>query len=99
MKDHNQPQYCSHCQQAIDLSGRYPRRICNDCYQLLTDKEGRAIAYVNDDFSDSVQGFYTDVNPPVPYDSLTCYINESAFRAEEGRFGGVVVQHLPGVRK
>lgn len=94
MKNTTKTQQCGHCLKEINSTERYPNRLCDDCYKLLTDSTGRSVAYVNDEFSDNVLGVYTDVIPPVPYESLICYIGNIAFRAEEGRFGGIVVQRL-----
>lgn len=94
MKDKSNTQQCSYCQQAISLTKRYPHRICDNCQQLLTDNTGGSVAYANNDFAGGILGFYTDTNPPEPYNSLTCYIGNVAFRAQEGRFGGIIVQKL-----
>lgn len=88
--DSTQP--CAHCAKALPLTPRHSRRICADCIDLLTDRDGRAVVFVNKDAYGGLQGFYADDDQHATYDETACYIGTRKFQAQEGRFGGVVVE-------
>ncbi|AKM29896.1 hypothetical protein AB870_06895 [Pandoraea faecigallinarum] len=85
-------QKCAHCGRAIPAMPRYPRAICDVCCALLTDASGRRVAFVNEDAFGGLTGFYVGTEPPEPYLLHECFIGAAVFHAQEGRFGGVVVQ-------
>lgn len=90
-----QPQFCSNCNQPVNYSSRYPKYICQDCVKLLTDKDGRKVAFYNTELLGyGCQGYYIDVEPHEEFDSTTCFIQDTMFFAQEARFGGIVIQKM-----
>ena len=86
-------QYCSNCKRRVPFQARYPKYICGACHKQITDAAGRGVAYYNTHaLGYGCQGYYSGTDPKEKYDSDICYINGIAFRAEEARFGGIVVQ-------
>jgi hypothetical protein len=86
-------QNCSNCGIEVGYFGRYPKYICGVCVEKITDKEGSSLAFYNTDFPGvGCQGYYIDVNPIEKYKSNICFIGNQEFFAEEGRFGGIVIQ-------
>lgn len=86
-------QYCSNCKRRVPFQARYPKYICGACHKQITDAAGRGVAYYNTHaMGYGCQGYYSGTDPKEKYDSDICYINGIAFRAQEARFGGIVVQ-------
>jgi hypothetical protein len=74
-------------------NARYPKYICGDCTELLTDSEGRKVEYFNTELlGHGCQGYYVNTEQREKYDSTTCYIKDKIFYAEEAYFGGIVIQ-------
>jgi len=88
----NATQACAHCGRPIPLTPRYPRRICDACQTLLTDAAGRPVEFFNEDAFGGIIGFYAGTGQQEPYPQLDCQIGSAKFQAQEGRFGGVVVE-------
>lgn len=85
-------QQCAHCGKPVPLTPRYPRTICDACRALLTDAAGRPVEFFNEDAFGGLIGFYAGTNQQEPYPALECYIGTAQFHAQEGRFGGVVIE-------
>jgi hypothetical protein len=86
-------QYCSNCRKEIGLMRRYPKRICSECTEKITSIDGRKVEFFNTELMGTgCQGYYSFTNQKENYDSVSCYINNREFCAEEGRFGGIIIQ-------
>jgi len=86
-------QVCSNCKKNVNYFPRYPKYICDECRDKITDRNGRKLNFYNLGFMGTgCQGFYIDIEPNEKYNSNICYINEAEFFAEEARFGGIVIQ-------
>jgi hypothetical protein len=86
-------QYCANCRKLTFNNARYPKYICGDCTELLTDSEGRKVEYFNTELlGHGCQGYYVNTEQREKYDSTTCYIKDKIFYAEEAYFGGIVIQ-------
>ena len=86
-------QFCSNCKNETGFFQRYPKRICKDCYSKTTDFKGKNVEYFNTEaLGSGCQGYYVGTEQKEKYNSEICYINGKEFLAEEGRFGGIVIQ-------
>lgn len=84
-------QHCPICQEEVDYSSRYPKYICSTCMDLITDAEGRPLAFYNISISaHGCQGEYKDSGEP--FDGDACYVNGIPCKAQEHHFGGIVVE-------
>jgi hypothetical protein len=93
MTDHiNTPdfQLCPVCKREIAFQARYPRYVCLDCARLATDFIGRKLLFYNVDASGGYRAIYADTNEI--YDSHQCFISGMECRADEAKFGGIVIQ-------
>lgn len=86
-------QYCSNCKNEISLLQRHPKLICKDCKNNLTSSDGRKVEFFNSEaLGYGCQGYYSGTNQIEKYDYNECYIDNKIFVAEEGRFGGIVIE-------
>ena len=69
---------------------RYPRYVCSKCASLTSDDKGNKVAFFNEELSGGIKGVYTDTNEQYP--ETICFINGIKCRADEARFGGIVIQ-------
>ncbi|MFK7922727.1 MAG: hypothetical protein AB8H47_12260 [Bacteroidia bacterium] len=83
-------QICPNCSSRVSKYSRYPTYICVDCKALVTDAQGRKVSFGNTSFSGGCQGYYEGTDQK--YDSNDCYIGSKRFRANEARFGGIVIE-------
>ncbi len=81
---------CPLCRVAMTFNPRYPRAVCFACAGRASDAKGRALDFFNADFGGGFVAFYRDGGEK--YDSHDCFIDGHACRADEARFGGIVVQ-------
>lgn len=85
---------CPICRTRMNFSARYPRAVCNTCKRKTKTGDGRKIIFHN---IDAQGGFISYINPgagqqPIVGEEHSCYINSCLCRADEARFGGIVVQ-------
>lgn len=86
-------QFCSNCKEEIGFFQRYPKLICGNCKQKITDKNNRLVEFFNTEgLGYGCQGYYCETNQKEKYNSDICYLGEIKYFAEEGRFGGIVIQ-------
>ena len=86
-------QYCPNCSKSIFYNARYPKYICGDCTELLTDGAGRKVEFYNTELlGHGCQGYYIGTEQKENYNSSKCFIEEKEFYAEEAYFGGIVIQ-------
>jgi O-acetyl-ADP-ribose deacetylase (regulator of RNase III) len=81
-------QHCPLCERAVRRIERYPRYICNDCLDLVTDRQGRRVDFANESFSGGFVGFYAGSKEP--YSGHECFVRGVRCDADEARFGGIV---------
>jgi hypothetical protein len=84
--------YCPICSKKLRPIKRYPKYICSECANQVCDKSGRSVAFSNIDMFGGLVGHYSDTKEK--YKSQSCYIKDTKCKAEEARFGGVVIQIL-----
>jgi hypothetical protein len=66
--------------------------LCADCMKRARAKNGRPVEFSNQDLSGGLVGRYADTHEAYP--GVDCALDGIPCRAEEGRFGGVIIQVL-----
>jgi len=90
-------QDCAICGAEVDPSARYPRYLCEECAARATAPDGRPLRFSNADLSGGYRAEYADTGEP--YCSHNCMIDGVACRADEARFGGIVIQRVDAQRR
>ncbi len=86
-------QFCGICHADVAYFPRYPKYLCKACEARISDAKGRLVEYSNTAaMGYGCQGYYRDTDPPERYDSDVCYVDGVACKAQEARFGGIVIQ-------
>ena len=81
---------CPTCNNIIITNERYPTQICDDCYYLTLDKDGNGITFANE----GIQGGFISVVGKTFGQNHQCFVNGIECYADEGRFGGIVIEAL-----
>lgn len=81
---------CPICAAALEPESRYPRYVCSSCASRACSADGRPLAFSNVGFDGGYAAHYADTGEP--YDSHDCWIDGVACRADEARFGGIVIE-------
>jgi len=79
---------CPICEKNMLHFERYPNMICHGCVELAVNKNGESIKFYN---IDHTGGFMSIVND-IKGEEHECFINNRKCRADEARFGGIVVE-------
>lgn len=93
-------QKCRICLVDVQPSERYPRYVCESCAMKASSADGRLLEFYNSDPKKkeiSLFGFharYADTKKI--YKSQECFINGVRCRADEARFGGIVIETVDG---
>jgi predicted RNA-binding Zn-ribbon protein involved in translation (DUF1610 family) len=83
-------QYCPICHTSIQPFARYPRYLCPECAGRAKSKDGRLLKFSNIDMTGGFIAEYADTSESYP--SHGCYVDGIRCYAEEGHFGGIVIQ-------
>lgn len=83
-------QKCPICRAEVEFVKRYPKCVCVSCYKKATDENGRRLKFFNVSLSGGFAAYYADTNEERK--SHICYIDGIKCRADEVRFGGIVIQ-------
>ncbi|MBN1301926.1 MAG: hypothetical protein JW995_11990 [Melioribacteraceae bacterium] len=82
---------CPICRKQMDYWERYPLMVCHECAGKTTDEEGIAIAFYSTDyFGTGCEALHRSNREK--YESEICFIDGIKCKAEEGCFGGIVIQ-------
>lgn len=81
---------CPTCGDPVDVWPRYPRAVCGLCQGEATDEEGRPLEFFNTSIGGGFGARYADTGEP--RDSHACVIRGVPCRADEARFGGIVIE-------
>jgi len=87
---HNKKYSCPICNKEIPVLPRYPKYVCSECAVKASDKNGRLLKFSNTDISGGFIARYKDNGET--YNSHICYIDGIICVADEGRFGGIVIE-------
>ncbi|XXX81944.1 recombinase family protein [Sorangium sp. So ce134] len=85
---------CPTCGDPVEPWPRYPRAVCGICQHEATDEGGRPLEFFNTDIGGGFAARYADTGEP--RDSHACVIRGVRCRADEARFGGIVIEAADG---
>lgn len=85
-------QTCPICGAAVEPYPRYPKYVCSDCRNRASDFNGRKLLFYNASFSGGYIAYYADGDGKEEYNSHDCYIDGIRCKADEARFGGIVIE-------
>lgn len=88
--DETNSQLCPVCGITQTPNPRYPRYLCGECAAKSTDESGRPLKFHNQSLSGGFQASYADTGEP--RESHVCFVQGIRCRADEARFGGIVIQ-------
>lgn len=81
---------CPICNKGLDRYLRYPNYVCHRCVANAVDEYGRRIRFANQSIEGGLVVHYVDTGEI--RESNICYISGVRCRADDARFGGIVVQ-------
>ncbi|HSE72402.1 MAG TPA: hypothetical protein VLA97_16670 [Nocardioidaceae bacterium] len=90
-----EPTTCPLCGTVFDMLPRYHGILCRDCADRATDADGRRLRLTNTSLSGGFAAWYADRDRELCEEvSVThvVYVDGVRCRADEGRFGGIVVR-------
>ncbi|WP_438001886.1 recombinase family protein [Sorangium sp. So ce185] len=85
---------CPTCGDPVEPRPRYPRAVCGICLHEATDEGGRPLEFFNLDTCGGFGARYADTGEP--RDSHACVVRGVMCRADEARFGGIVIEVADG---
>jgi hypothetical protein len=85
-------QFCSICHTSVPRFERYPRYLCMGCVSRAKSEDGRSLRFSNIDTTGGFIAQYADTGEPYP--SHECYVDGLFCYADEGHFGGIVIQPI-----
>ena len=85
---------CPICGAVIVFNPRYPRAVCQDCVGRACDAEGRPLEFFNTGFGGGFQAVHREGGRE--HEGHECFIDGRRCRADEARFGGIVVELVEG---
>ena len=83
---------CPICQTDMFYNPRHPNEVCKRCVGRATDGHGRYVKFYNRTLSSGCVGFYADADGKEEYNSCICYVSKQKCKAQEARFGGIVIE-------
>jgi len=83
-------QKCPICECGVRYDCRYTRYVCNECEKNAVTENGKKIKFFNEKHGFGCVSYVNDQKTEVPIHK--CYINGIECYADEGRFGGIVIQ-------
>ena len=83
-------QQCPICSVEVPPNERYPRYVCMTCAGKAASADGRLLKFGNVDMSGGFVAHYADTGEEYP--SHECFIGGVKCRADEAKFGGIVIE-------
>jgi len=81
---------CPICGAPSSVSTRHPRLLCPACVREATDADGRSLRFFNTNTGGGFEALHADDGSP--HAGHTCFVRGVRCRADQHRFGGIVVQ-------
>jgi hypothetical protein len=90
---------CPICQNEYQRMIRYPRSVCVNCLMdhKVTDYDGNIVKFENEDVFGGFKSIHYDsfdADKIIVKQDHNCFINGFRCYADEGRFGGIVIQTI-----
>lgn len=86
-------QFCPICHKSVQPFERYPRYLCPECASRAKSKDGRPLKFSNVDMTGGFIAQYADTGEVYPLEH-ECYVDGVHCHADEGHFGGIVIQPI-----
>lgn len=83
-------QFCPICHNTIPRFDLYPRYLCMECASRAESEDGRLLKFSNIDMTGGFIAQYADTGESYPRHE--CYVDGIQCYADEGHFGGIVIQ-------
>lgn len=83
---------CPICSKPVPHWDRYPRAVCEVCFNKACDVYGQKLNFYNVSISGGFKAVFAETQEE--YQSHICYIDGVECRADEARFGGIVIEAL-----
>ena len=83
-------QHCPICRVGVTPNPRYPSYLCRACASKAQSRDGRPLAFFNLSLSGGYGARYADTDDGYP--SHQCWVDGIECRANEARFGGIVIE-------
>jgi hypothetical protein len=80
------------CGTELQPVARYPRYVCSSCAEKAASASGRPLLFFNIALSGGYGAQHADDGSP--YESHDCFIDGHLCRADEARFGGIVIEQV-----
>ena len=92
---------CPICTKGYQGLLRYPNAVCNECLSLyhIYDRYGNIIEFSNNWSGNNIISYVTINGQKIKSDDTTCFINDIHCEAEEGRFGGIIINVIENRNK
>tara|TARA_Y100000389_G_scaffold143762_1_gene142067 strand:+ start:3208 stop:3519 length:312 start_codon:yes stop_codon:yes gene_type:complete len=92
---------CPICKRGYQGLLRYPNAVCNECISLypIYDRYGNIIEFFNNWSGNNIISYVTINGQKIKSDDTTCFINDIHCEAEEGRFGGIIINVIENRNK
>lgn len=84
---------CPICQVPCPHSPEHPTGLCASCVDRAVDEGGLALLFFNVNASGGIKTVYADTREE--RSSHICFVDGVRCRADEARFGGIVVEPYP----
>ena len=95
---HSPPQHCPICKNSVNPVPRYPSYVCRTCLDQSppVTATGKQIRYGNIDFAGGIQSLVEGSGDWLQQNDCEaiCYVKGRKCRAQEARFGGIVIQTI-----
>lgn len=94
-------QFCPICKTEVKPFARYPKYLCKECADQAVSPDGRPLFFSNIDIHENTfngisyagyRAYYADTKER--YDSHICFVKGVKCRADDARFGGIVIQQI-----
>lgn len=84
---------CLICHTSVQMNPRYPNYLCWGCYDRAVDAQARQLEFYNASMSGGFEARFKHDGSPAPEvtESHTVYVGFLKVRADEARFGGIVL--------
>lgn len=83
-------QQCPICGAEVRANARYPLYVCRPCAARAEDGDGRRLTFYNTHIGGGFEARFAGSGENYP--SRQCYIDKLPCRADEARFGGIVIE-------
>jgi len=81
---------CPTCSNVITKNKKYPTEICDECWYLTKNKNGRDIHFANK----GINGRFLSMVGEKVVNQHQCFVNGIECYADEGKYGGIIIEAI-----